>query len=80
VNPFWIFGGILALWAVVLTFVLGLRSEEFPRTDSQMKAVMAVSAILVALAIGSGVYAAAAGIGEGKGVRHGPEPAGHSEE
>jgi hypothetical protein len=82
VNPFWIAGGVTALWAVVLTFALGLRNHDFPRTDGQMRAVIGISAVLVVLAVASGVIASIEGLGEGKGVRHGPEPAGqgHAQE
>lgn len=78
-NPFWIVGGIAALWAVILSFGLGLRSEDFPRDDNQAKMVMLISAVLVVAAIGTAIYTSAAGIGESHGVRHGPEPAGGAE-
>jgi hypothetical protein len=73
VNPFWFVGGAAALWALFLTFALGLRSGDFPRDDGQMRAVMAISIILVAGAIGSAIYGGVSGAGAGKGVRHGPE-------
>jgi plastocyanin len=44
--PFFIAGGLLAAWAVVLA-VLGLRQAEFPRTQSASRGVMAISAVLV---------------------------------
>ena len=78
-NPFWIVGGIAALWAVILSFGIGLRSEDFPRDDKQARMVMLISAVLVVAAIGTAIYTSAAGVGEGKGVRHGPEPAGGAE-
>jgi hypothetical protein len=80
VNPFWIVGGIAALWAVVLTFAIGMRSEDFPRTDSQARTVMLISAVLVVAAIGTAIWTSAAGIGETHGVRHGPEKAGAAHE
>ena len=39
-NPFWIGGTLLFVWALILAFALGLRSEGFPRDDGQMKAVI----------------------------------------
>lgn len=78
-NPFWIVGGLAALWAVILTFVLGLRSEDFPRDDKQARTVMLISVVLVVAAIGTAIYTSAAGIGEDHGVRKGPEPAGGAE-
>jgi len=49
-TPFYIAGGILALWAVLLGFI-GLRSESFPATKSAARGVMAISALLVVLAV-----------------------------
>jgi hypothetical protein len=49
-TPFYIGGGILALWAVLLG-VIGLRSETFPATKSAARGVMAISALLVAFAV-----------------------------
>jgi hypothetical protein len=49
-TPFYIFGGLLALWAVVLGFI-GLRSETFPATSGGQHTVMGISVLLVALAI-----------------------------
>jgi hypothetical protein len=80
VNPFWFVGGAAALWAVVLTFAIGLRREDFPRTDKEARTVMVISVLLVVAAIGTAVYTSAAGIGEEHGVRHGPEPAGGNHE
>jgi hypothetical protein len=73
VNPFWFVGGAAAVWAIFLTFALGLRSEDFPRTDSQARTVMLISALLVAGAIGTAIYGGISGAGEGTGFRHGPE-------
>ena len=73
-NPFWIFGAILAAWALVVT-ALGVMREDFPGSESGARAVMAISGVLVVLAIGSGIWAGATGHDD-KGVRHGPEPAG----
>jgi hypothetical protein len=75
VNPFWFAGGAAALWALVLTFAFGLRSENFPRNDGQMRAVVTVSIILVAAAIGTAIYGGVSGAGKDKGVRRGPEVA-----
>jgi hypothetical protein len=74
VNPFWFVGAAAALWALFLTFALGLRREDFPRTDGQARTVMLISAVLVAGAIGTAVYGGIAGAGEKTGFRHGPEP------
>jgi hypothetical protein len=73
VNPFWFAGAAAALWALFLTFALGLRSEDFPRTDGQARTVMMISAILVAGAIGTAIYGGVHHLGDDHGVRHGPE-------
>ena len=75
INPFWIVGAACAVWAIVLTFAFGLRREEFPSTDGQMRTVMTVSIVLVAGAIFSAIYAGATDAGDGHGFRHSPAEA-----
>lgn len=48
--PFYLGGGALALWAVLLGF-FGLRGDEFPNGNGAARGVMAVSALFVAVAI-----------------------------
>jgi hypothetical protein len=79
VNPFWIAGCVLALWALFLAFALGLRSEGFPRDDRQMKTVMLVSIVLTFCAITSAIIGGITGAGENTGFRIGEEAAKHSE-
>jgi len=78
-NPFWIGGGVLFVWALVLAFGLGLRSEGFPRDDGQMRGVIAVSVILTVVAIATAIISGITEAGADKGLRHGPETAKHSE-
>jgi hypothetical protein len=78
-NPFWIGGSLLFLWALVLAFALGLRSEGFPRDDGQMRAVITISVVLAIGAISTAIIGGITGAGESKGLRHGPEVAKHSE-
>ena len=78
-NPFWIGGVLLFIWALVLAFALGLRSEGFPRDDGQMRTVIAISVVLTVVAISTAIIGGITGAGEGKGFRHGPEAAKHSE-
>jgi hypothetical protein len=78
-NPFWISGVLLFVWALILAFALGLRSEGFPRDDGQMRAVITVSIVLTVAAIGSAIIGGITGAGADKGLRHGPEVAKHSE-
>jgi hypothetical protein len=78
-NPFWIGGVALFVWALILAFLLGLRSEGFPRDDGQMRAVIGISIVLTLVAIATAVIGGITGAGETKGLRHGPEAAKHSE-
>jgi len=43
---FYVLGGLLAGWAVVLT-VLGMSRADFPATESAARGVIALSAVLV---------------------------------
>jgi predicted permease len=58
VNAFHVCGGLLALWAVVVSY-LGITRESFPSTDSAARAVGAISVILTLLAIGTALYTSA---------------------
>jgi hypothetical protein len=78
-NPFWIAGALFAVWALILAFALGLRSEGFPRTDREMKGVMAISIILCFFAISAAIIGGITGWGKNTGFRHGSETAKHSE-
>jgi len=49
---FYILGGLLAVWAVVLGFI-GLRSVTFPATLGAQRTVMGISVVLVVLAAGA---------------------------
>ena len=52
---FYVCGGLLALWAVVVS-AIGIRSHEtFPPTKSAARGVMAISVVLVVLAMASAV-------------------------
>ncbi len=53
--PWYIAGGVLAVWAVVLA-TLGLRSPKFPGGAGGQRAVMAISLVLAVVAMGAAVY------------------------
>jgi plastocyanin len=53
--PFYIAGGALVLWALVVSLVLGLRKPDFPGNLAGQRAVSAVSAVLVLAAISTAV-------------------------
>jgi plastocyanin len=46
-TPFYIAGGALVVWALVVSLGVGLRIPSFPRTVAAERAVMAVTAVLV---------------------------------
>jgi hypothetical protein len=58
VNAFHVCGAILAVWAVVVSF-LGITRENFPASDGAARAVQLVSIVLTVLAIGSAIYTGA---------------------
>jgi hypothetical protein len=52
---FYIFGGLLAVWALVVS-AIGIRAHEtFPRSKSAARGVMTISIVLVVLAMASAV-------------------------
>ncbi len=53
-TAFYVAGGLLAGWAVVLGF-LGLRSPEFPGGTQGARGVMAISAVLVVATMAAAV-------------------------
>ena len=52
--PFYIAGGVLALWAVVLA-AIGLRQPSFPGGSAGQRGVIAISLLLVVIAIGAAI-------------------------
>ena len=57
-NVFHVFGGLLALWALLVSF-LGITRENFPGSDRSMRLATGISVVLVLLAIASAIYAGA---------------------
>jgi hypothetical protein len=53
-TPFYIVGGALALWAVVLA-AAGLSRPEFPGSEAASRGVMAFSTLLVVGAMAAAV-------------------------
>jgi uncharacterized cupredoxin-like copper-binding protein len=54
-TPFYIAGGVLVVWAFVLSVGIGLRNASFPRTLGAERAVMGISAVLVVLTVSMAV-------------------------
>lgn len=57
-NAFYVCGGALAVWALIVSF-LGITRERFPATDGAERLVGLISVVLVIAAIGAGIYTAA---------------------
>jgi formate-dependent nitrite reductase membrane component NrfD len=58
VNAFHVCGALLAIWALVVSF-LGITRENFPPTTGAARVVGAISVIPVLLAIASAIYSGA---------------------
>jgi hypothetical protein len=56
--PFYIAGGVFAVWAVVLAAV-GINSPTFPGSDRGARAVMGVSFVLMAVTIAMAIITSA---------------------
>lgn len=56
-TPFYLAGGLLVAWGVLVAAV-GLQRADFPSSLSQQRAVIGVSLLLVAAAMASAVITA----------------------
>jgi plastocyanin len=56
--PFYIAGGALVVWALVLSLGLGMRKPDFPGSLAGQRAVVAVTAALVLAAVSTAVLTA----------------------
>ncbi|MEA2172262.1 MAG: hypothetical protein QOF76_5562 [Solirubrobacteraceae bacterium] len=54
-TPFYICGGALAVWAVLVSLIGIARHEEWPANDGTARALMGVTALLVVAAMASAV-------------------------
>ena len=52
--PFYILGALLVLWAVILA-AIGLNRPDFPGSAGGQRGVIAITAVLVVLAIGAAI-------------------------
>jgi plastocyanin len=55
--PFYVAGALLAVWAVLVS-VVGITRPDFPGSPLRTRAVMAISAVLVLVAVSSAVLTA----------------------
>jgi uncharacterized cupredoxin-like copper-binding protein len=53
--PFYIAGGALVLWALIVSLALGMRHPEFPRNLTGERTVIAITAVLVLAALSTAV-------------------------
>jgi plastocyanin len=53
--PFYIAGGVLVAWALIVSMGIGMRNPSFPSTLGAQRAVMAITAVLVLLAVSMAV-------------------------
>jgi hypothetical protein len=53
--PFYVAGGLLALWAVAVSAIGISRHEEWPATPGAARGVMGLSAVLVVAAMATAV-------------------------
>ena len=53
--PFYIAGGALVVWALIVSLGLGMRKPDFPGTAAAQRGVIAVTAVLVLAAVGTAV-------------------------
>jgi hypothetical protein len=57
-TPFYIAGGLLALWAVLVSFI-GIRGHEnWPSSETAARGIMGISTVLVVLAMATAVISA----------------------
>jgi uncharacterized cupredoxin-like copper-binding protein len=53
--PFYIAGGLLVAWALIVSMGVGMRNPGFPSTLGAQRGVMAITALLVVLAVSMAV-------------------------
>ena len=53
--PFYIAGGVLVAWALIVSVVIGLRRPDFPGTQAGERLVIAISAVLVVITASTAV-------------------------
>lgn len=57
-NAFHVLGGLLAVWALVVSF-LGVTREGFPASKTSERLVSAISVVLVLAAVGAALITSA---------------------
>jgi uncharacterized cupredoxin-like copper-binding protein len=62
-TPFYVAGGVLVAWALLISMAVGMRRPRFPENDSQQRLVMGISVVLVLATVSCAVIVSG---GEGK--------------
>jgi hypothetical protein len=57
-TAFYVMGGVLALWAVVVSALGISRHDDFPSSDGAARGIMGISVVLVAAAMATAVITA----------------------
>jgi hypothetical protein len=57
-TAFYVMGGVLALWAVVVSALGIARHDDFPSSDGAARGVMGITVVLVAAAMATAVITA----------------------
>jgi plastocyanin len=74
--PFYIAGGLLVGWALIVSIGIGMRKPTFPQSLGQQRAIMAITVVLV---LGAVSMAVATSGGEGKALASTPAGAASTE-
>jgi uncharacterized cupredoxin-like copper-binding protein len=62
--PFYIAGGLLVAWALIVSAGIGMRNPSFPSTAAAQRTVMAISAVLVLAAVSMAVVTSGGSAGK----------------
>jgi uncharacterized cupredoxin-like copper-binding protein len=62
--PFYIAGGLLVTWALIVSVGIGMRNPSFPSTVAAQRTVMAISAVLVLAAVSMAVVTSGGSTGK----------------
>ena len=59
--PFFIAGGVLVAWALIVSMGIGMRNPSFPATVGAERLVMAITAVLVLAAVSTAIATSGSG-------------------
>lgn len=63
-TPFFIAGGVLVVWALVVSMGIGMRNPSFPATVSAERTVMAITVVLVLVAVSMAIVTSGGSAGK----------------